>query len=81
MKPCAYRKNHEWEWDGPGQFWLCIHCYARTGDPEKPRAVVDVVQPDSEKPTPVEPMPTLAKQLEARGEYRYTSKGWVWRFR
>ena len=63
MKPCPYRKEHEWEWDGTLQRWMCLHCYAVCEKPAVAMPIIDVTPPDSEKPTPVEPFPALGKDI------------------
>ena len=65
MKPCAYRKEHEWEWDGTRQLWMCQHCYATCDKPDTTlrTPIIDVTPLDSEKPTPPEPFPALGKDV------------------
>lgn len=50
-KPCPYRKEHEWDWDGALQTWVCRHCYAACET--RPAPLV------TETPTPTQPFPAL----------------------
>ena len=59
LKPCPYRKVHEWEWEAARQGWLCAHCYAFTSKRDELPLVPPIAQDDSTKPTPPFPFPVV----------------------
>lgn len=59
LKPCPYRRVHEWEWEAARQGWLCAHCYAFTDKREDMPLVAPSPPDESTKPTPPFPFPPL----------------------